>query len=359
MAEQQEQEEFQKTEEPTPKRLEDAIKRGHVAHSKEVTSFILLSLITIFIVFALPGLAKSGVSVLKSYVTEPHKFLSDYNNVDFMQYMKDAVYSVAAVAVVSLVLAFASAIVSGIIQNGVIYAPEAIEPKLSKISPFAGLKKIFSIRNVAEFLKGIVKIAIISAILAQVVYLDIDKILNAKDATLATSFAIMFDIVIKMLIAVCIMQGIIAAIDYVFQRKSYIDSLRMTKQEVKEEMKQSEGDPQIKAKIRSLRMQRARRRIATIVPTATVVITNPTHIAVALEYRDEMPAPKLIAKGQDKIALQIRQIASKHAIPLIENKPLARSLYEEVDWDEYIKEQHYKAVAQIMTRIRRVAGKSK
>jgi flagellar biosynthetic protein FlhB len=207
---------------------------------------------------------------------------------------------------------------------------------------------------VLELIKGIIRMMVISITLWLLVKHDIPAIMSMHDIEIAGSMIYLLKIVTKALIAVCFMQAIIAILDYLYERYAYFQNLRMTKQEVKDEMKQTDGDPLIKSKIRSIRLERAKRKIIMLIPEATVIITNPTHISIALQYKDDMPAPKVIAKGQDQLALRIRDIAKQHNIPLVENKIVARSLYDSVEWDEYIKPEHFKAVAQIMTKLRNI-----
>jgi flagellar biosynthetic protein FlhB len=353
----EQQETSQKTEEPTQKRLDEALERGQIAHSKEITNFVMLLLMTVLVIFMLPEMMKAATLHLRSYVTEVHNFHCDYDADDLFRLFLKILGEIALLVMVPFLIAMSAGIVGNVIQHGLIYAPEAMAPKISKISPFAGVKRMFSMRTVLELVKGLVRMTVIGATIWMVVRQDIAAILALHDVELASAMLHLLKIISRMLIAICFMQGIIALIDYLYERHAYLQNLRMTKQEVKDELKQSEGDPLIKSKIRGLRLERAKRRIVVIVPEATVIITNPTHLSIALQYHDDMPAPKVIAKGQDQLALQIREVAKQHSIPLIENKILARTLYDSVDWDQYIKPEHFKAVAQIMTKLRNIRNK--
>lgn len=344
----------QKTEEPTPKRLEDAIKDGNVSFSREVTSFLILSLFTVFLVFVLPTLCKNAVLHLRGYIIDPNYLIKQYDSDDIIRLAIKIIDDVFLLLMVPFVLAIVASVMGSILQNGIIVSPKAIEPKFSKISPLSGFKKIFSAKSVMDLVKGTIKISLVGIAAYLSVYGEIRVIHILHDVSAATIMAILLKITIKMMIAICVIQGIIAGLDYFYERFNYIKKLRMTKQEIKDEYKDAEGDPKIKSKIRALRIQRARQRVAAMVPKADLIITNPTHYAVALKYDpDTMYAPKLIAKGQDNIALQIKEIAKKHDILIVENKPLARSIYDTVDWDEFIQAEHYKAVAEILTQLKK------
>lgn len=355
----EEQDDSQKTEEPTPKRIEDAIKKGNVAYSREVTSFVILSLFTVFVIFVLPVLFKRAAINLSMYVTDIYNFGSDYDGADAFRLALKIALELLLVVAAPFAIAIIGAVMGSVLQNGFLNSPEAIVPKLSKISPIAGFKRIFSLKSLVEFIKGIVKISIIGLTAYYAVYTEIQVIHVLHDASIAVIMNVLLNIATKMMVAVCVLQGVIAALDYFYERYNYRKNLRMSKQEIKDEHKQSEGDPEIKAKVRAIRFQRARRRVAVAVPKADVLITNPTHFAVALQYDPEvMQAPKLIAKGQDMIAYRMKEIAKEHDIPIIENPPLARAIYDNVEWDEFIQADHYKAVAQIMTKLKKFAKRN-
>ena len=352
-----EQEDFQRTEEPTPKKLEDAIKEGNVAFSREVTNFVALCLFTVFVILILPSLCKDIVDHLKIYV-DFTPLTKEYNNGDIIKIATKAITSTLMFLAIPFVFALIASLLSSFVQNGIIFSSTGIMPKFSKISPISGFKRIFSVKSIVDLFKAICKIVIISVTLYLAVIGELKILNNIYDASINTSMVILLRLLVKMMIAICIIQFMIAIFDYMYEKFSYIKKLRMTKQEVKDEHKESEGDPKIKSKIRAIRVQRARQRVIALVPKADLVISNPTHYCVALKYEsDIMPAPKLIAKGQDMIALQMKKIAKDNSIPIIEDKPLARSIFDSVDWDEYIKAEHYRAVAQILSKLRKFKRK--
>lgn len=348
----EDQDEAQKTEEPTQKRLDDAMKRGNIAFSKEVTSFLMLSLLTVFVIWLSPALMKSANFTLSHYITQPHNFEMNLDGDDLLQLARSTILDVGMLLFIPFFICILGAFLGSFLQNGIMFSPEAIVPDLSKISPLAGLKRIFSMKSIVELIKGILKICLVGTVVYMTIKSDLDHIVILHEFNFAGILSALLSLVTKSLLAICAVMGAIAVLDLIYQRMEYIKSLRMTKQEVKEEHKQSEGNPEIKAKLRSIRLERARKRMMAAVPKADVIITNPTHYSIALKYdTGRMPAPQLVAKGVDKVALRIREVAKKHRIPIVENKLLARSLFESVDLEDFIHTEHYEAVAKIISKV--------
>jgi len=356
----EEEDSSQKTEEPTPKRIEDAIRKGNVAFSREVTTFMMLSLFSIFIIFVSPSLFSNAVIETSPYVISFHNLAVIEDGDDAFRLAMQIMSELSWFIVFPFVMAFLGSFLGGFLQNGPIFSPEAISPKLSKVSPLNGLKRIFSIKSVMEVVKAVVKFVVVGGAALAIIYMDIPLIRNLHDMSIAASMGVLFKIIVKILITICLIQAVIAVLDLLFEKNQYMKKLRMTKQEIKDEYKEMEGNPEIKSKIRSLRVQRAKQRIISAIPQADVIITNPTHFAVALKYDpEEMHAPKLIAKGADKLAFKMRELAKEHDVPIVESPPLARSIYENVDWDEFIPIDYYEAVAQVMTKLKKFAKKVK
>lgn len=351
MAEDQDKDSSQKTEEPTQRRLEEAIKRGHVAFSKEVTSFLFILFLTISISLAIPLIAKYLAHRISFYINDFEVF--NFSNPKDMQLMvKRIMFDALTVLTLPMAINLVASFGGSLIQNGIIFSPEAIEPKLEKISPLSGFKRIFSKKSLSEFIKGIIKISVIGVISYIVIQSEIIYILNSAESNLITGLWLFVELSLKVMIGISIAMAFIAVIDYLFERHVYLESLKMTKQEVKEELKQTEGNPEIKAKRRRIMGERVRKNMLKAVPTATVVITNPTHFSVALRYdMNSKTAPQVVAKGQDYLALKIREIAKQHNIPLVENAPLARALFASVEIDEFIPYEFYNAVAGILSKI--------
>jgi flagellar biosynthetic protein FlhB len=263
-------------------------------------------------------------------------------------FQKLGIELITALALPFLILTLA-ALVGNLIQHKLVWTTEGLTPKFSKISPLAGLKRLFSKQALANFAKGIVKLVLLGGILVALMLPERDRMEGLVRTDLIALLPFTHVLALKMMGAVVALLGIVAAADYFFQYRTWFTKQKMSLQELKEEFKQTEGDPTIKGKLRNLRMQRSRKRMMAAVPKASVIITNPTHYAIALQYERGMEAPVCLAKGMDAIALKIREIASKHAIPIVENPPLARALHAAVEVDEPIPAEHYKAVAEVIS----------
>ncbi len=353
MAEQQD--DASKTEEPTPKRLQTAREKGQVTVSQEFKSWAILLGVAFGLAVLAPGIMRDVTATVLTFVESPHAISLDIENMQegLSGLLLDIGWAVAPIVGLLVVLAIAGSVG----QVGLLWAPTKIAPKLEKISVIKGVQRLFSMRTVVEFVKGLAKLAAVAAV-------AFGLTLSAlNDIELFPSFALGQVMDRVQLVAILLTTGtvavmtVIAVLDYAFQRHSFIKQMRMTKQEVRDEHKQAEGDPHVKARIRRLRMDRAQKRMMAAVPEADVVITNPTHFAVALSYEmDEMSAPKLVAKGADVLAKRIREVAEENEVPLVENPPLARALYASVELDQEIPPEHYQAVAQVIGYVMRLKG---
>ena len=222
-----------------------------------------------------------------------------------------------------------------------------------------GFKRVFGLDGLLNFVKGIAKILLVGGACVWAAWLERERVVTALDLPPAGVATLAFSLVFKAVLAGLVVLAVIAALDYVYQRRRFMGRHRMTRQELRDELKQSEGDPQVKARIRQIRLERSRKRMIAAVPEATVVITNPTHYAVALKYESgKMSAPVCVAKGVDHLALTIRKVAEENDVPVVENPPLARALYAAVEIDDEIPAEHYKAVAQIIGYVMRLAQKT-
>jgi flagellar biosynthesis protein FlhB len=353
MAEQQD--DASKTEEPTPKRLQTAREKGQVTVSQEVKNWAMLLGAAFGLAVLAPGIMHGVTATAFKFVESPHAISLDVENMQeaLSGLLLDIGWAVAPIVGLMVVLA----IVANVGQVGLLWAPTKIAPQLQKISLINGVQRLFSMRTVVEFLKGLAKLVAVAAVAFGLVFSAMN------DIELISSFSLGQILDRIQLVAILLTAGtvavmtVVAALDYAFQRRSFIKQMRMTKQEVRDEHKQAEGDPQIKARIRRLRMERAQKRMMAAVPEADVVITNPTHFAVALAYEMEtMSAPRLVAKGADVLAQRIREIAEENQVPLVENPPLARALYASVELDQEIPPEHYQAVAQVIGYVMRLKG---
>ncbi len=346
----------QKTEDPTPKRLQKAREKGQVASSQEVKSWIILLGGTLGLVMLFPGLMREITGFGLRFIEQPHAISVGFSKLQSL--LIDVVYAMAVAMLPMLLMLFFLALLSNFGQVGLIWAPEKIKPDFSKLDLLKGLKNKVSTQALVEFVKGIIKISIVATLsyLMAVPLLTDVALMPAME--LGQLLERMWAISIRIAGATVGVMTVIAVLDFMYQKYSFTMKMRMSKQELKDEHKDSEGDPHVKARLRQLRMQRARRRMMAAVPDADVVVTNPTHYAVALKYdMINMPAPKLVAKGVDKVAERIRAIATDNDIPLIENPPLARALFAAVELDEEIPPEHYKAVAEVIGYVMRLKGK--
>lgn len=353
----EDQDESQKTEEPTEKKLEDARKKGQVASSKEINSFLLLFTATILIWVAAPYLGGTLTTDLRSLIERPHD-LAHGSVAEVGQLMHEVLMMTLFVLLLPLAAFLIAALVSSVAQTGLIVAIEPMLPKLSKISPMEGFKRLFSGKSLVEFLKGIIKITLVGALATAVVWPIIDQFETMIAMDFASLVDLLHELMLLMMMAVVSLTAVIAGADFLYQRFSHRNKMRMSKQELKEEFKQTEGDPHIKGRLKQLRAEKSRRRMMAAVPTADVVITNPTHFAVALSYdADRHAAPIVVAKGADLVALRIRRLAEEHNISVIEDPPLARALHGAVGLDEQIPTEYFRAVAEIISVVFRDRGR--
>ena len=346
----------QKTEEPTPKKISQARERGNVARSMEINTWLMLFAGTIIVAMVAPGLMGDIRSIALVFVERPHEYSFERGNLSGL--LMWTILSVAIALVIPAIFLVVIAITTGIVQNGFVFSPKALEPKIEKFSPMTGLKRYASWRQWIEFFKGLLKIAIVGTVAVLLLMPEFKRIDTLPTVDLVDLLGLLHVLVLKLLLYVLGILSVIAFVDVVVQRAQHRKQLRMTKQEVKDEFKQAEGDPHVKGRLRQIRMDRARQRMMQAVPEADVVVTNPTHFAVALKYKqDEMEAPVLVAKGQDLIAQKIREVAEEHDIPIVENKPLAQALFKGVELDQEVPTEHYQAVAEVISYVWRMQGR--
>ena len=353
----EDQDDSQKTEEPTQRKLDEARKKGQVATSQEVKhGFVLLG--GLIVVAALAPLATGEMSDrMAGFLGRLETFPTDDRAM--IDLLSTTAGEIALILLAPFAVFVAMAIAGSLVQSGPLMSAESLKPKLEKISPLKGLKRQFSVKAVAEFIKGIIKIAIVGTIATLVMWPELARIELLAGMPMLAVLHQVWLMAVKMMTAVLAVVAVIAGLDYLLQRFQFIRQQRMTKQEVKDEFKQTEGDPTVKMRLKQIRMDRARRRIMAAVPEADVVITNPTHFAVAMAYDPEsMDAPKVVAKGTDQIALRIRQVAEAHDVAVVENPPLARALYQAVEIDQSIPAEHYKAVAEVISYVFRLQGRT-
>ncbi|MEO5364750.1 MAG: flagellar biosynthesis protein FlhB [Magnetococcus sp. WYHC-3] len=339
-----------KTEDPTPKRLEDARNKGQVIQSREVATALLFGASTLLFYF-------QGAELWLA-LQEKMRFLlsgqiqDELTPLGTITLLRELIAQVIWDLLPFFVVLVLMAVLSALIQHGMAISFEPLAPKFSKISPLQGFKRLFSPRSLVELFKSLFKMIVVGMAVWWGIRDHAEDILLLADTSMATILETMGQDALSILWRVALAFIAMAVLDYMYQRYEFMKNLRMSKQEVKDEMKQLEGDPQIKARIRQIQREMAHRRMMQEVPKADVVITNPTHFSVALVYRSgEMAAPRLVAKGTGPIALKIRELARDNQVPLVENPPLARALYKEVELEQIIPPEMFKAVAEVLAYV--------
>ena len=347
----------ERTERATGKRRQEARKRGQVALSREIPSALILMTALGVFHFAGGGIFERCRALISGFFGNLHTLR--------VATIADAGALAAALFETSLLLllpVFLPLLVIGFIGNvaqiGFEAHAEALAPKFSKLNPMSGIKRLVSLRSLVELLKSILKILFVGGIAVAVVSGFLEDFPALVRFDLAALWTFTQQAAVTIMFYVCLAMVGLAVLDYLYQRWQYEQSLKMTKQEVKDERKQTEGDPKVKARIRSLQRQTAYHRMMAEVPKADVVITNPTHLAIALKFRsEEMPAPQVVAKGAGTIAERIREIAREHDVPVVENKPLAQALFKMAELGDYVPVELYRAVAEVLAYVYRLKGK--
>ncbi|SMB82334.1 flagellar biosynthetic protein FlhB [Desulfonispora thiosulfatigenes DSM 11270] len=339
----------EKTEDATPKKKQDSRKKGQIAKSQDFNAALVL----IALVSSLYG----GRGYFGGKIQNFMKFVfaheikmpltDDYIFNLFGVVLQFFLTLMAPIFIVAMVFGF----LVNVVQVGFLFSPEIIKPKFSKLNPVEGFKKIFSKKSLVELVKSLLKVSVVSFVVFLMVKKDFKKLFFLSDMDVAGIGSYLAGLIYKICLGAGLIFVFIAILDFTFQKWEHKQNIKMTKHEVKQEMKQSEGDPQLKSKLREKQRQLAMGRMMESIPEATVVVTNPTHFAVALKYEDDMGAPKVVAKGTGHIALKIKERAKEYNIPIIENKPVAQTLYKNVEVDDFIPIELYQAVAEIIASI--------
>ncbi|MDI1261948.1 MAG: flagellar biosynthesis protein FlhB [bacterium] len=335
-----------KTEDPTQKRLDDAHAKGDVAKSQEVNTWFVIAGGTL-VLSSFSGSIGSGIlAPMRNLIANAGQIHTDGKALLALGHSLS--YAVLGAVGVPLLMLALAAIAGNMIQHRLVWSGESLKPKFNKVSPAAGLKRIFGKQAAANFGKGVFKLVALGAVMVAVLWPERHRLESFLRFDPSAILGVSTSLTLHLMGAVVAMLAAVAIADYFFQYRQWYERQKMSLQEIKDEFKQSEGDPHIKGRIRQLRLQRAKKRMMAAVPKASVIITNPTHYSIALSYEQGMSAPICVAKGVDNIAFKIREVAKKHDIPIVENVPLARALYATVDIDEEIPVEHYAAVAEII-----------
>ncbi|MBR9825792.1 MAG: flagellar biosynthesis protein FlhB [Alphaproteobacteria bacterium] len=339
--------ESQKTEEPTQHKLDEARKKGDVAKSQEIPGWFVLASGLALVGFVFPSMAQNMASSMQVFLAQSHQLSVDAPGL--MDLLEGTMWTTLAAVGFPIGVLFIAGLAGHLVQQGMLFTTEKIKPDIKKVNPLEGFKKTFGPQGWANFLKGVGKMILVAAAAFLVIYPKKDILAGLPELDIGAVVAIIRQSAIELLIAALIVYAAIAALDYVFQKQSFIKRNRMSRREIKDELKQSEGDPLVRAKLRQIREERSRKRMMAKVPESTVVITNPTHYAIALYYEQgETPAPICLAKGVDLVAKRIRELAEENEIPIVEDPPLARALWATAELDEEIPVDHFKAVARVI-----------
>lgn len=344
----------EKTEEPTARRLEQAREKGDIIYSPEVGAALSLIAATAIVAFMSGPIASQLARGFLGFFALADQFSADPTSLRSLA-MNVGVKLIGILSLAALALAGAG-IAARYLQDRPTFTAEKISPKLDKLNPVEGFKRVFGQAAASAFLKSLTKLALVGSVLVWVLWPHDSSLANMSLMDVGALLPYLKERVVSMLIALASAAGVLAAIDYIFTRQSYMKRMKMSRREIKEEMRQSDGDPAVKAKLRQIRNERSRKRMMAAVPKASVVITNPTHYAVALRYEPgETPAPICVAKGVDAVAFKIRETAEEHSIPVVEDPPLARALFAAADLDQPIPKEHYEAVAKVIGFVMRLS----
>lgn len=352
------QDQSSKTEEPTERKLQKLREEGNVPKSKEVNNLFMLAAMTLGVAAILPWQMIQLGELYQSILTESSKDLGD-TAAAVGQTLQFAIWK-AIVAILPLFgLLIVAAWFGGFIQTGPMLSFKAIQPKQSRISVLKGIQRMFSMQSLMEFFKSLIKLFVLGAAMGIMVYVHREDIILLADMSIAALIKFTYRVVLEILLIALAIMVLLAVIDWLYQKFNFTKENRMSRKDLKDEMKDTEGDPHVKNRQRQIRMERARARMMQAIPESDVVITNPTHYAVALRYKPKEgdAAPVVVAKGMDFLALRIREVATENKIPLYEDPPLARQLYAEVDIDDEIPVGLYEVTAKVISYVNELKAK--
>ena len=347
----------EKTEKATPKKRQDARKKGQVLKSQDVTSALVLLSVFLFLMIA-------GTSMRDGIMSFFNETFSKYMLIDTLsiklvvKIYKDVLSEMSVIILPIMAIAMIAGIAGNFLQFGFLFSTEPLKFDLTKLDPIKGIKRMFSVKSLIELLKSILKITLIGSVTTAILWKNIDDVLSLSFKTPGATLITVSKLTVFMGIAASVVLLIIAVLDYFYQKFEYEKNLKMSKQDIKDEYKNSEGDPLIKSKIKQRQREMAMRRMMQEVPQADVVITNPTHYAIALKYDEEtMDAPKVVAKGTDFVAQKIKFIAKENEVVMVENRTLGRAMYDQVEIGQHIPDEFFKAVAEVLAYVYRVKRK--
>lgn len=351
----EEKDDAQKTEEPTEKRLEESRKEGQIATSKELTTWLVLLVSAIILLGLGPGFMSDIKGLLLPFLMTPHDILFEENKLVYL--FGRILTHIISFLVLPALLFMAIALLAGFVQTKFNFSTKALAPKLERISIIKGFGRLFSMKSFVEMVKSIFKIGIVTGAAVYVIWPVVSNVSILQKLKISEFLPIVRHLSLKVFSGVLGVMSVVVILDYLYQKFTMLKQLRMSKKDIKDEQKEMMGDPQVRQKVRQIRMERSQKRMMAAVPSASVVLTNPTHYSVALRYdSSEMNAPVVVAKGADDIAMKIREVATAHGILLVENKPLTRLLYDTVEVDDEIPVEQYQAVAEVIRYVMETKG---
>jgi flagellar biosynthetic protein FlhB len=335
-----------KTEDPTQKRLDEAAERGDVVKSQELNTWFVIAAATLLMSTFSGSIGTAILVPMRNLIANSWMIQAD--GPGLLALARSLMFAVVGAIGIPILMLMLAAVAGNMMQHRLIWSGESLKPKFSKLSPLAGAKRLFGKQAAANFAKGLFKLVLLGSVMVMILWperLRLESMLHLDPSAL---LGVTMSLTVHLMGSVVALLALVAIGDYLFQYRQWYERQKMSVQEMKEEFKQSEGDPHVKGRIRQLRQQRMRKRMMAAVPKASVIITNPTHYSVALSYERGMSAPICVAKGVDSIAFKIREVARAHDIPIVENVQLARALYATVKIDDEIPVEHYHAVAEII-----------
>jgi flagellar biosynthetic protein FlhB len=337
-----------KTEDATPRKLEEARKKGDVAKSPDVASALSLAGAAAVILMAGGWFATSMAEQFLPFIAAPHTMMGGLNTGAGVEIGGIALWAITPFLGAVMLATILGGVGGNLAQSGIMFTGEKLKPDWSKVNPLKGFKRIFGPDGLVQFVKTFLKLLAVVVVCWLVLKPHANELANMAAMSPAMILPFTRDLAISLMVSALVFLSFTAGVDFLWQKYRFAERMKMTKEELKEDYKQSEGDPHVKAKLKQIRAQRSRQRMMQAVPTATVIVTNPTHFSVALRYEAGDAAPVCVAKGVDAVALRIREVAREHAVPIVENVPLARALYAAVDVDETIPREHFEAAAKVI-----------
>jgi flagellar biosynthetic protein FlhB len=338
-----------KTEDPTQTRLDQALERGDVVKSQELNTWFVIAAATLVMSTFSGSIGTAVLVPMRNLIANSWMIHTD--GAGLLALARSLSFAVIAAIGVPILMVMLAAIAGNMMQHRLVWSGEPLKPNFGKISPLAGAKRLFGKQAAANFAKGIFKLVLLGTVMVMILWPERLRLESLLHMDVSELLGVTISLTKHLMGSVVALLALVAIGDYLFQYRQWYERQKMSVQEMKEEFKQSEGDPHVKGRIRQIRQQRMKKRMMAAVPKASVIITNPTHYSVALAYERGMSAPVCVAKGVDNIAFKIREIAKAHDIPIVENVPLARALYATVEIDAEIPVEHYHAVAEIISYV--------